>query len=219
MLKSRFAKAVLAQLPVIGPHADIEAELLLAGIKPIGWVSVYRDDYYPQERDFDFASLDADKKKKLSEGLKKTRHEIDMRRKLDEEVTKGNLKSVDVHYPGRDPNDKGSISRVYCQPEHEQEMRMVAAVSQKFANREPLTPEEDKNLAKKDMGEYLGYRKRDTMLFRLVNDRSISKFVPDVVLDAIYAVNEAVVQPALRDILLDKAEKQCAKKGIVLKPR
>lgn len=36
--------SVVGRLPVIGPHAGIEAELMLAGKKPLTWIMVYPDN-------------------------------------------------------------------------------------------------------------------------------------------------------------------------------
>ena len=82
-LKNIF-NSVAGSLPVIGPHAGIEADLLLAGKKPLGWVIVEPDDATFQDP-FDQA-------------------EHEGRKKLDEAVRQGKLKSMDVIvHRGRPP--------------------------------------------------------------------------------------------------------------------
>lgn len=69
-------RSFLSAFPVIGPHADIEMELMLAGKKPITWTFVAPDD----------ATCDDIRMQKAHRD----------RKLLDRAVTQGKLISVDV---------------------------------------------------------------------------------------------------------------------------
>ncbi|MBL8846814.1 MAG: hypothetical protein JNN24_13680 [Hyphomicrobium zavarzinii] len=88
----------LATLPVIGPHAGIEAELLLAKRKPIGGPFLIADDSDPKKmcRSILKASLD--------------------RIRLDEAVENGRLSSVDL-------NSDGLTFRYYCQSDQHEQLK------------------------------------------------------------------------------------------------
>ncbi len=213
MLESKFARAILSQLPVVAPHADIEAELLLSGQKPIGFVSLYPDDYRPVESDFGL--LDEEATKKLRDNLNRVYYEIEMHARLDEQVAKGNLKSVDVLY--KNPDGSPLVNRFYCQPEREDEMKFIAMIHQKKADHEPLTKSEHDHFAKKDMGLHLGYRKRDVMLFSLTQGGPMSRFIPDAAIIALRNIGGRFGHPALQETLIEKAREKCQEKGISLK--
>jgi hypothetical protein len=101
-LLGKLKRDFLAALPVIGPHADIEAELLLAGIKPVGWLWIYPDD----------------------ETFKnwRMRKEQRDRKILDRAVAEGKLKSIDT------VRDNIPVRRFYCQPGREEDMQWVKAI-------------------------------------------------------------------------------------------
>lgn len=99
---SNLRRHFLNAMPVIGPHADIEAELLLAGIKPVGFLFVFRDE----EKEF----LQDWRSKKLYRDVKI----------LDQAVTQGKLKSMDM------PLNGSGILRYYCQPGKERLMKIAA---------------------------------------------------------------------------------------------
>jgi len=146
---------VVGNLAVIGPHFGIEAELLLAGKKPLGWLG---SGVYPDELVFDDPALQA---------------EHEGRKKLDEAVRQGKLKSMDiiVHKARVNPYDvdsefqelsKPEIVRHYCQPGKEKDMETMVAYNEKAFNGE----EPPVDLLQKDIGTYLGYRDKDVKLWQ-----------------------------------------------------
>ena len=160
---------VLSQFPVIGPHGtpQSEAELLLSGKKPLGWIPVVPDvvePFYPENRRL-----------------------LAMEAKLDEAVKEGRLKAVDVSItydrPGNTPFT--SITRHYAQPGNEKDLETIAAYNQKIWNKEKPDVEPDKSF-----GDYLGYRKRDQMLFD--NQGKL----PRTLVQAIYEFSRNYAQPA-----------------------
>lgn len=174
LLRASF-NAVAAQMPVIGPHAGIEPALLLSGHKPIGWVPVFTDpDIIPNL-------------------IGEPRREYEVQQQLDAAVAAGQLKSCDVEIRDKS-SDRTFVSRHYCQPQFEEEMQLLARVNQRLFNREQ--PDE---ALKKNFGEYLGYRKRDQMLWRILPD------LPKPVADAIYKLNATMTQPAYQQHMLNKA--------------
>lgn len=167
--------AVAAQMPVIGPHAGIEPVLLLSGHKPLGWIHAFTD----------------------SETIEcitgEPRREYDIQKELDAAVSSGKLKSVDVVQKLRDSNSEITI-RHYCQPQFEDEMHFIARINEKLFNRQ----QPDENL-KKSFGDYLGYRKRDQLLWKVLPD------LPKPLQDAIYKLNASVTQTAYQQHMLHKA--------------
>lgn len=97
---SKLKRDFTACLPVIAPHADIEAELLLAGIKPIGFFVEIKPEHAsdPQQ----------------------AKRAIDIA-KLDDSVLLGHLKKTSIK------NHHGMIIHYYCQPESEDRMHILAA--------------------------------------------------------------------------------------------
>ncbi len=173
-LKSIF-NAVAAQIPVIGPHAGIEPALLLSGHKRLGWIPALTDP-------------------EVIERIRgEARREYDIQKELDDAVAAGKLKSLDVVYK-QQGNFLGGTVRHYCQPQFEEEMRLIARINEKLFNRE----QPDEKLGK-SFGDYLGYRKRDQLLWKILPD------LPRPVQDAIYALNRTVAQPAYQQHMLHKA--------------
>ena len=89
----------LAAFPVIGPHADIEGELMLAGQKPIALFDVFT----PHPND------DFERKKMCYDRLR-----------MDQAVTNGTLVSADREITQED--GESFTMRFFAQPEKEQEM-------------------------------------------------------------------------------------------------
>lgn len=213
-LKNLF-NSLAGQLPVIGPHANIEARLLLAGKKPLGWVLVE-----PDELVFDNPSAQAE-------------HEA--RKGLDEAVRAGKIIAEDVLvYRLSDANgvvrerSEPLNFRHYCQPGHEKDLEAVVAYNRKAFNHE----EPDGSLLKKDFGEYLGYRKRDIKLwysgtplpmrglirFALAHIKNVRlhKTIAGIVGDTSRFI-QSVAQPAYHQKLLhqiDKEQKKAARKTL-----
>lgn len=127
----------MAQFPVIGPHAGIECELMLAGIKPVTWMPV----------------LTANSAYRYTRGLLE-----EQRRRilLDRAVEEGKLISRDIYY--RDSKDVENIERFYAQPDREDLMNILADDHEKFLNGQ-MSEEV------LDYGSLLGYRKRDCFYF------------------------------------------------------
>ncbi len=167
-LKNVF-NSVAGSFPVIGPHDGIEAELMLAGKKPLTWSPVIPAEAY--------------------EGLTPKMLEGTLAgdfMKLEEGVRQGKLKSMDVvvhryrdFATGEIKNNlKPEIYRHYCQPGKEEDMKRMAAFNQKLFNFE----EPDYSLLQKDIGTYLGYRDKDVQLWsRGLRQplRQASRFIQD----------------------------------------
>ncbi|MEZ0226168.1 MAG: GNAT family N-acetyltransferase [Alphaproteobacteria bacterium] len=177
MLSSGWQSAkvsLLAQLPVIGPHgnAETEAELLLSGKKPMGWITVVPDNIDPFSPEY--------------------RRMIAMEAKLDEAVREGRLKAVNVVVKRTPPGGGAPMeytTRHYCQPGLENDMARVAAYNQKVWNGEaPAMPLE------KRFGDYLGYRQRDQMLFEGL--QKYNPYLPRSLVNTIYGLNRHYIQPA-----------------------
>ncbi len=175
---------VLSQFPVIGPHGSPmdEAELLLSGKKPLGWIGVV----YPNSDPFD----------------PMTRRMLAAEVRLDQAVKEGRLKAVDVVNKGK-PIPGGGTSpdftlRYYAQPGNEADLQQVVAYHQQLA--EGVTPAA--RFPKSD-GDYLGYRRRDQKLWEKLPK------LPRSLTDAIYWFNRNYTQPAyLESILGHPVEKQ-----------
>ncbi len=164
---------VAAQLPVIGPHAGIEPALLLSGHKPLGWIFAYTDP------------------EMIARISGEPRREYEIQLELDAAVAAGKLKSFDVVIM-RD--GLTSTTRHYCQPQFEEEMRFIARINERLFNRQQ--PDE---ALKKSFGDYLGYRKRDQMLWRILPD------LPKPVAAVIAKISRDIVQPAYQQHMLNKA--------------
>jgi hypothetical protein len=175
-LRSAF-NAVARHLPVIGPHHTIEAELMLGGLKPLTWVSVYDEnltfDHHPDMQ-----------------------REHEGRKKMDAAVASGQMSSVDVTIRPKEPEAKEFIVRHYCQIGKEADMLLLAHFNQKMFNHE----KPDVSL-EKDIGEYLGYRKQDVWLWRNLGR------LPRGLQKSVFELNEKVTQPAYQQAMLEKAAK------------
>jgi hypothetical protein len=206
-LKNAF-NAVAGNLPVIGPHAGIEAELLLAGKKPLGWTSVDPDNMV-----FNDPQMQA---------------EHEGRKKLDEAVRQGKLVSADVvvHTANDEKGNRVNLEtpwlfRHYCQPGNEENLQRIVAFNTKAFNFE----EPDYALLEgKDIGEYLGYRSKDINLWYKGGMRgplnAASRFVAEHVnsdsrrmkiMNAMGQVSHLVqkrAQPAYQQKMLRKIEKE-----------
>lgn len=182
MLSSGWQKAkvsLLAQFPVIGPHGgDVnEAELLLSGKKPLGWIPVVpesADPFFPENQ-----------------------KRIAMEKQLAEAVKEGRLKSIEVVTRRTSPNgfvweDK---TRHYAQPGLEQDLKTMAAYNEKIWN-----GQQPDVMPEKSFGDYLGYRKRDQMLFDAI--QKYRPYIPQSVVRGIYSFNEYVTQPAYLESIL-----------------
>lgn len=131
----------LARPGIIGPHAGYEADLLISGAKPIGFVAFH---------DKDWPALTASDKKDQEDTIR-----------LSEAVSRGLLRSCEVAVFDENRTDFW-LMRFYCQPEYELDMREMAAA---YA---PLWAKLSQDLhlpLKKDTGEYLGYTKNDLKLW------------------------------------------------------
>ncbi len=184
----------LAQIPIIGPHSDIEGELLLLGKKPLGWISINltNDPRLIAER------LTSIKWQQITK-------ERDIQRQLDKAVSQGRLYSIDVvqrdyqvgsvlensvregwfqptdfiKYDGSGKPYIENVFRHYCQPRLEDDLKLLAAYNQAYFNR--LNPSEQNLPAlKRTFGKYLGYRKRDRILWTLLDRSKATIFEPAV---------------------------------------
>tara|TARA_R110002124_G_scaffold73157_11_gene196239 strand:- start:1580 stop:2236 length:657 start_codon:yes stop_codon:yes gene_type:complete len=174
-IKSRF----LASFPVIGPHADIEADLMLAGKKPITWVFVAPDE----------ARFDDPRMQRQHEG----------RKRLDKAVEEGRLIAIDVEQRYDEHPEYVGVYRHYAQPENEEKLKQVVAFNkQAFNGRDVSQVELDK-----DMGHYLGYRRRDIFFFNNVINAPL---LPEGLRDVIIRFN-APCQQALGEKLLAEVKK------------
>lgn len=174
-IKSRF----LASFPVIGPHADIEADLMLAGKKPITWVFVAPDE----------AKFDDPRMQRQHEG----------RKRLDRAVEEGRLIAIDVEQRYDEHPEYVGVYRHYAQPENEEKLKQVVAFNkQAFNGRDVSQVELDK-----DMGHYLGYRRRDIFFFNNVINAPL---LPEGLRDVIIRFN-APCQQALGEKLLAEVKK------------
>lgn len=133
---SKIKRDFLASLPVIGPHVSIEAELMLAGTKPITMYPIFECDTQT-----DNLSL-----LKEAQDLKK----------LNEAAANGQLRTLDTKSIKPPNPDAPSFKlRYFCQPEEEETMQMMVRAENT----------RDFSELKKDFGRYLGYRKRDVAFF------------------------------------------------------
>lgn len=188
--------SVVGQLPVIGPTDNhLEAELMLAGKKPLSWI-VVPDPHADLSGYQPWARADYERR-------------MEYIRRLDQAVAEGRLKSVDViaDRGRRDPYDLNSeiietppmIFRHYCQPGNEDMMLRMAAYNQKMFNFEEPGFELDH-----DEGVELGYRKRDIWYWGHKGDIFRSQFMFDLATK----VNMKIAQPAYRAKELHKIEKE-----------
>ncbi len=176
-LKNIF-NSVVGGLPVIDPHGGLEADLMLAGKKPLTYFPAWPDNRPPPPHSNQYAF-----------GI------YEATRKLDEAVRQGKLKSVDVSVTRE---GETHIARHYCQPDKEKEMMFLAAYNNKvFNDKKP-----DLTL-QKDVGAYLGYRKRDIWLWRHF------KYDPSKLSSKLFSfVEKNIARPAHHEKLLHSIEKE-----------
>jgi len=127
---------------IIGPHGTQEADLLIAGVKPVGFISIIDEDPVAEDS----------VQKKFIDDVKR----------LDEEVTKGNLLSKTIRIDNfKWPNGLtgGLTVYLYCQPNKNEDMKLLADNHEKYW-KDGI--EED---LPQDIGKYLGYTDKDVELF------------------------------------------------------
>ncbi|MGQ0527306.1 MAG: hypothetical protein ACT4OY_04660 [Alphaproteobacteria bacterium] len=141
-------------MPVIGPHADIECELLLAGIKPAGWLTIGSRE---QAGD-DFR-------------LRKIVRDIPL---LDQAVKEGKLISRDVSYKDVHSQEIFTI-RHYAQPDKEKFLNILCRDHENLWNDKEI-PEE---ISEEPYGTLLGYRQRDVYFFDITQrlPQSLSNWI------------------------------------------
>lgn len=169
-------RTLLAAFPVVGPHDAIEADLMLAGKKPLTWVDVYDDVSQILDRRLYHAHIG--------------------RLRLDEAVAQGRLLAADVEQVWDDPHVPPLIVRHYAQPAYKNELSLVVEY-----NKLAFNTDHDGNIQGKDMGEYVGYRKRDIALFGIVGPFLRSTAVPQLAKEWFWNLND-LTQVALREKLL-----------------
>jgi hypothetical protein len=173
-----FLTKIWAQLPVIGPHAGIEAELLLNGTKPLGWIDIVPPWADPDHPPFVKARA--------------------LEQRLDAAVAEGRLSAIDVAVP-RPHNLPGNyIYRHYCQKGLEADLEKLATFHRfVFNGKKPEGVTLDKSF-----GDYLGYRQRDQKYFKVVQEMGCH--LPRTLMEALHSFNEKVVQPAYQQEMLKR---------------
>lgn len=152
------AQNALSRLPVIGPHADIEAELLLGGVKPLGWLNVWSLDGIPAGY------------------LPAIKQYLDVQ-KLDKAVHEERLISYDVQ--GKSPTgDVLYTVRHYAQPDQKENIERIVAYHTKLWNGSGEEPDES-ILGDKSFGQYLGYRRQDEIFFDFLNSANLPKKIDE----------------------------------------
>lgn len=146
------AQNALSRLPVIGPHADIEAELLLGGVKPLGLLNVWSLNEIPAGH------------------LPWIKEYLDVR-KLDKAVDEGRLISYDVQIKSS-TGDTGRIIRHYAQPDQKENIERLVAYHTKLWDESGEEPDES-ILGDKSFGQYLGYRRQDEIFFDLLQKANL----------------------------------------------
>jgi len=146
MSLSSLKRAILAAFPVVGPHTGIESDLMLSGQKPLTWIYANSSD-------------------KLPETI-----ESRAQKRLDEAVSQGKLIAMDVEQRYSDNLEDVAIFRHYAQPDQKRNLERVAAFNRCAFNGEDCT-EAEAHL-NQDLGAYLGYRRRDILLFNYVINSS-----------------------------------------------
>lgn len=181
---------ILAQLPNIGAHMGIEAELLLAGRKPLGWLPVPR------------ALEDFEKREDLPQAFQKELRDFD---RLQEAVARGTLIAADVVQ--KTPLPQGGVLqstfRHYAQRNNAKNLHLAAAFNEKAFNGQPVS----RDMLKHSIGKMLGYRRRDRWLW---NNLPV---LPHALQDAVYRLNDTYVRDAYQAEAVRKAEKIMKKRG------
>lgn len=140
------------RIGVIGPHADHEAELLLAGVKPIGWLCIpARTNIHWREEERAITALNL-------------------------AASRGFLGSLSLACNSGEPGLM--IAHHYCQPGLEKDMKIVAHYNYNIWNGNRL-PDDD---LEKSFGEYLGYTKGDERRFEDASflERAIGHYFPQI---------------------------------------
>ena len=179
---SKIANRVFGTLPVIGTHMGIEAELLVAGLKPLGWLHVpgtgsLSDGTPVNEKFTEKAYAD---QMLLNEAIKSGRL-------IFRDVIKREQINTDLSFE--------STVRLYAQPWNHENLNLMAEWTSKTFNREPVTGEQP------DDGKMLGYRKRDRLLWNYMH-----KF-PRPFQHAIILLNDKITRDAYQANELAKAHK------------
>ncbi|MEZ0260220.1 MAG: hypothetical protein ACAH80_04380 [Alphaproteobacteria bacterium] len=167
---------------MIGPHAGIEAELLLNGTKRLGWIDIvppWADANHPP-----FVKARA------------------LEQRLDEAVAEGRLSAIDVTVPRPNNLPGNYIYRHYCQKGLEADLEKVAAFNSFAFNRK--SPEGV--TLDKSFGDYLGYRKRDQLYWKYSGD--IARHLPRTLNDALADFNAKVTKPAYQQEALKRKSTQ-----------
>lgn len=150
----------MAAFPVIGPHSDIEPELMLSGKKPLTWMVVMSDNMVSKDR--------------------RLQKEHEGRKQLDEAVENGTLIASDVTYTDPRFPEYVHTLRHYAQPTQTDQLRRVVEFNKCALNRQDLSPV----MLDKDAGHYLGYRKRDIFFFtHIVNQKWLPGKLKDLIID------------------------------------
>lgn len=181
---------VLGALPNIGTHGGIEADLLLAKRKPLGWM------YVPRK---------LDDNEKIEDFPPQFQKEVRDHERLQEAVQKGDLIAKDVVTREELPSGGTltSVFRHYAQPDKEKTLEAVVAFNEKAFNRQPL----DDVMLKEDIGKILGYRKRDRFMWNNMHR------LPKVMQDALITVNHKFIRDAYQANELRKANKVLQKQA------
>ena len=161
----------------IGNIADYQC--VIARKKPLTWVFVVPDE----------AKFDDPRMQRQHEG----------RKRLDKAVEEGRLIAIDVEQRYDEHPEYVGVYRHYAQPENEEKLKQVVAFNkQAFNGRDVSQVDLDK-----DIGHYLGYRRRDIFFFNNVINTPL---LPEGLRDAIIRFN-APCQQALGEKLLAEVEK------------
>lgn len=138
----RYIFKSIAELPLIGPDGEYEADLLIHGSKPIG---LFVDKTPPQGVLEDVSPI-----------MDKIRADIF---RLDNEVLSGNLSKCS--YTSIDNDGMHCRWNYYCQPGLENDMNLLAEqIRADNEGHEPAIP------LSKDHGHYFGYKPADIRVFQ-----------------------------------------------------
>jgi hypothetical protein len=169
-------RSFLAAFPVVGPHTNIEAELMLAGKKPLTWTFVAPDD-------MTFKDLSMQK-------------DHQGRKLLDCAVAERKLIAVDIEQRDPDHPEYVVVFRHYAQPGQEENLKRVSEFNRRAFNRLDLSEVS----LDQDMGHYLGYQRRDILFF---NHIVHSGFLPDFIIGKIIDFNSSCQRARREKLLLE----------------
>ena len=191
---SKLKRNILAAFPVVGPHADIEAELMLSGKKPLTWLHIPYPDWeipknVPITSDNDWREV------------KEAHGTIE----LDKAVSKEKLISEDVaitKFPNlNEPPPHTPIVRHYAQIDQSENLSLIASINRSFFNFQEPDEAILEAAIGKDFGDYLGYRRRDILFFNKVIN---NPYLPRPMAQALIELN-SYSQAALREKLLEES--------------